>query len=200
MAEAPDPLQTPAGVFLQGRRLVSHSRAQLAPSTGGRARPTRGPVSSAPRGRTAAPQDWRPPPAPALLGTRSPTSRLVLTATETYDVLKLDISHRPPTPPPPPSPYCSYLCVLGAVSAQPEEGPTGGRCPAGSYCPQGTLHTMPCPAGTFSSTPGDVVSVLSDSVGPVIHSVPTQDESVPVRSRGSVHRRVSAVFTRTFLC
>lgn len=51
----------------------------------------------------------------------------------------------------------SYLCVHGSVSAEPEEGPTGRRCAAGSYCPQGTSYMVPCPAGTFSSTDGDII-------------------------------------------
>ncbi|KAA8594284.1 hypothetical protein FQN60_005118, partial [Etheostoma spectabile] len=57
-----------------------------------------------------------------------------------------------------PTGVCSpgYLCIHGSVSAQPEEGPTGGRCSAGSYCPQGTSYMVPCPAGTFSSVYGAV--------------------------------------------
>ncbi|XP_053278074.1 signal peptide, CUB and EGF-like domain-containing protein 1 [Pleuronectes platessa] len=57
-----------------------------------------------------------------------------------------------------PTGVCSpgYLCVSGSVSAQPEEGPTGGRCSAGSYCPQGATYMVPCPAGTFSSIDGDM--------------------------------------------
>ncbi|KAI4815467.1 hypothetical protein KUCAC02_005611 [Chaenocephalus aceratus] len=38
----------------------------------------------------------------------------------------------------------------------PEEGPTGGRCSPGSYCPQGTSLMVPCPASTFSSIDGAV--------------------------------------------
>ncbi|XP_014845642.1 PREDICTED: uncharacterized protein LOC106919650 isoform X3 [Poecilia mexicana] len=57
-----------------------------------------------------------------------------------------------------PSGFCSpgYLCVQGSLSAQPEEGPTGRRCSAGSYCPQSTSYMVPCPAGTFSSIDGAV--------------------------------------------
>ncbi|XP_030258688.1 zonadhesin isoform X7 [Sparus aurata] len=57
-----------------------------------------------------------------------------------------------------PTGVCSpgYLCIHGSASAQPEEGPTGGRCSAGSYCPQGTSYMVPCPAGTFSSIEGAV--------------------------------------------
>lgn len=50
----------------------------------------------------------------------------------------------------------SYLCIQGSVSPQPEDHPTGGRCSAGSYCPQGTSYMIPCPAGTFSSIEGDM--------------------------------------------
>ncbi|XP_047248691.1 ABC transporter G family member 25-like [Girardinichthys multiradiatus] len=57
-----------------------------------------------------------------------------------------------------PSGVCSpgYFCIQGSVSAQPEESPTGQRCSAGSYCPQGTSYMVPCPAGTFSSIEGAV--------------------------------------------
>ncbi|XP_033971267.1 zonadhesin-like [Trematomus bernacchii] len=57
-----------------------------------------------------------------------------------------------------PTGVCSpgYLCIHGSVSAQPEEGPTGGRCSPGSYCPQGTSLMVPCPASTFSSVDGAV--------------------------------------------
>ncbi|XP_010794964.1 zonadhesin-like [Notothenia coriiceps] len=57
-----------------------------------------------------------------------------------------------------PTGVCSpgYLCIHGSVSAQPEEGPTGGRCSPGSYCPQGTSLMVPCPASSFSSVDGAV--------------------------------------------
>ncbi|KAM4567238.1 uncharacterized protein PAE49_010636 isoform 2-T2 [Odontesthes bonariensis] len=57
-----------------------------------------------------------------------------------------------------PTGLCSpgYLCTQGSVSAQPEDGPTGRRCFAGSYCPQGTSYMVPCPPGTFSSLDGAV--------------------------------------------
>ncbi|KAM8904697.1 uncharacterized protein AB9W97_008232 isoform 6-T6 [Spinachia spinachia] len=57
-----------------------------------------------------------------------------------------------------PTGVCSpgYLCIHGSVSFKPEEGPTGGRCSAGSYCPQGTSYMVPCPTGTFSSKDGAV--------------------------------------------
>ncbi|XP_077422977.1 uncharacterized protein LOC144052618 isoform X3 [Vanacampus margaritifer] len=55
-----------------------------------------------------------------------------------------------------PTGLCSpgYLCIHRSVSHQPEDGPTGGRCPAGSYCPEGTSTMVACPAGTFSSIEG----------------------------------------------
>ncbi|KAE8295324.1 hypothetical protein D5F01_LYC06250 [Larimichthys crocea] len=57
-----------------------------------------------------------------------------------------------------PTGVCSpgYLCIHGSASAQPEEGPTGRRCSAGSYCPEGTSYMVPCPAGTSSSIEGAV--------------------------------------------
>lgn len=51
--------------------------------------------------------------------------------------------------------FFSYLCIHGSVSAQPEDGPTGGRCPEGYYCPEGASIMVACPAGTFSSIKGD---------------------------------------------
>ncbi|XP_037124116.1 zonadhesin [Syngnathus acus] len=55
-----------------------------------------------------------------------------------------------------PSGFCSpgYLCIHRSVSPQPEDGPTGGRCPAGFYCPEGTSIMLACPVGTFSTIEG----------------------------------------------
>lgn len=46
------------------------------------------------------------------------------------------------------------LCYFGMVdkwqlfSVSPGEG---GPCPAGHYCPEATVHPLPCPRGTFSN-------------------------------------------------
>ncbi|KAF3847745.1 hypothetical protein F7725_020773 [Dissostichus mawsoni] len=54
----------------------------------------------------------------------------------------------------PPGRYCSSSGL--AAPTGPEEGPTGGHCSPGSYCPQGTSLMVPCPASTFSTVDGAV--------------------------------------------
>lgn len=46
---------------------------------------------------------------------------------------------------------CRYYCVGGAVTPTPSDGITGGPCPEGFYCPQGTVQPVPCKPGTFSA-------------------------------------------------
>ncbi|XP_077467726.1 uncharacterized protein LOC144083618 [Stigmatopora argus] len=55
-----------------------------------------------------------------------------------------------------PTGLCSpgYFCSQRSISAQPDDNPTGGRCKAGFYCPQGTSVMLPCPVTTFSSIEG----------------------------------------------
>jgi hypothetical protein len=36
-----------------------------------------------------------------------------------------------------------------AEVATPTDGLTGNVCPAGSYCPEGTISPIKCPIGTF---------------------------------------------------
>jgi hypothetical protein len=51
-----------------------------------------------------------------------------------------------------------YFCKGGVNTAQPTEGHIGtsglisSPCPPGLYCPQGSVDTEPCPAGTYSAT------------------------------------------------
>ncbi|XP_070399343.1 multiple epidermal growth factor-like domains protein 6 [Nothobranchius furzeri] len=47
-----------------------------------------------------------------------------------------------------------FYCRMGAKSATPVDGPTGGLCPPGSYCPEASISPLPCPAGTFSDSTG----------------------------------------------
>ncbi|KAJ7990480.1 hypothetical protein DPEC_G00300750 [Dallia pectoralis] len=56
-----------------------------------------------------------------------------------------------------PTGHCSpgYLCIHGAITSQPADR-TGGKCAAGSYCPSGIGHMLPCPPGTFSTSEGAV--------------------------------------------
>ncbi len=42
-----------------------------------------------------------------------------------------------------------YYCVEGAVTFTPTDGITGGPCPEGSYCPEGTVQPVPCDPGTY---------------------------------------------------
>ena len=54
----------------------------------------------------------------------------------------------------------TYLCNAGfycqgkANVPNPNDGVTGSICPAGYYCPQGTVNPVPCPAGTYLSYKG----------------------------------------------
>nr|KAF6427833.1 hypothetical protein HJG63_008321 [Rousettus aegyptiacus] len=43
--------------------------------------------------------------------------------------------------------YTSANCLCPATA-------TGGKCPAGSFCPQGSSEPTPCPPGTFCATSG----------------------------------------------
>ncbi|PFH31737.1 GCC2 and GCC3 domain-containing protein [Besnoitia besnoiti] len=47
-----------------------------------------------------------------------------------------------------------FLCVGGATDPRPNDGVTGSPCPAGGYCPVGTLVVQPCPAGRYNPTEG----------------------------------------------
>lgn len=43
-----------------------------------------------------------------------------------------------------------FYCLLGAtVPNNPTEDSTGGPCPVGHYCPQGTSLPLGCPAGSY---------------------------------------------------
>ena len=53
-----------------------------------------------------------------------------------------------------------YLCRLQARDATPIDGVMGSRCPAGSYCPQGSGAATPCPIGTLNYATGS--SLLTD--------------------------------------
>ncbi|CAK7320737.1 hypothetical protein VULLAG_LOCUS22832 [Vulpes lagopus] len=50
-----------------------------------------------------------------------------------------------------------YFCAEGAVSPAPEDGLTGAPCPPGNFCPAASHRPTPCPAGTFSSLPGQTM-------------------------------------------
>lgn len=168
----PEPSVVGNALFLQEQSLVLHSHAQLAPLAARWVCPISQIVSSALQGGTVAPLDELFLLDCALQGKPRPTcimfiehERYVICPffnyTSPFFVFPLALSsiilhvplytlcrhyHLSPH---------SYLCIQGSVSAQPEEGPTGGRCSAGSYCPQGTSYMVPCPAGTFSSLDGD---------------------------------------------
>ncbi|KAL2085398.1 hypothetical protein ACEWY4_018718 [Coilia grayii] len=47
-----------------------------------------------------------------------------------------------------------FYCTGGATSSMPEDGESGGRCPAGSFCPQGSSSPSLCPEGYFSNSTG----------------------------------------------
>ena len=48
-----------------------------------------------------------------------------------------------------------YYCSGGSSTATPSDGIVGGKCPAGHYCPVGTMHPIACPVGTFSNGTGN---------------------------------------------
>jgi hypothetical protein len=44
-----------------------------------------------------------------------------------------------------------FYCLGGSVSSQPPNATsTGGPCPPGSYCPEGSSNHINCPSGTYS--------------------------------------------------
>ncbi|KAJ8280617.1 hypothetical protein GJAV_G00056950 [Gymnothorax javanicus] len=47
-----------------------------------------------------------------------------------------------------------FYCRERATSATPADGPSGGLCPRGSYCPPSSAAPTPCPPGTFSNSTG----------------------------------------------
>lgn len=47
-----------------------------------------------------------------------------------------------------------FVCIYCANVQTPADGPTGGLCPAGSYCPPASSSPLPCPPGTFSNSTG----------------------------------------------
>ncbi|XP_074158322.1 uncharacterized protein LOC141562243 [Sminthopsis crassicaudata] len=49
-----------------------------------------------------------------------------------------------------------YYCAEGAAVPHPDDGVTGGLCPAGTYCPAGSHRPTSCPPGTFSNIHGQV--------------------------------------------
>ena len=49
-----------------------------------------------------------------------------------------------------------YYCKLGASVSDPKDNVTGGLCPVGHYCLQGTYDPYPCPAGYYSNATGNV--------------------------------------------
>ena len=55
-----------------------------------------------------------------------------------------------------PTTLCSfgYYCKSGADRATPALGNLANICPTGSYCPEGSVHPVPCPIGTYSNVSG----------------------------------------------
>lgn len=43
-----------------------------------------------------------------------------------------------------------YYCLEGALTSTPVDGVTGGPCPQGFYCPEGTVQPVPCNPGTYA--------------------------------------------------
>lgn len=54
--------------------------------------------------------------------------------------------------------YSGFYCLHGAGSPNnPGEDATGGPCPAGHFCPNGTSYPLGCAAGTFNPSTGQAV-------------------------------------------
>ena len=55
-----------------------------------------------------------------------------------------------------PSGFCSpgYYCIGRASTSTPTDGVTGNICPAGFFCPSGSISPIGCPIGTYSSSTG----------------------------------------------
>lgn len=49
-----------------------------------------------------------------------------------------------------------FYCTLGATRSDPQNDATGGTCPVGHYCPQGTGVPQGCPPGYFTNATGNV--------------------------------------------
>ena len=50
--------------------------------------------------------------------------------------------------------FTGYYCLGGADTATPHNSSTGDRCPAGSYCPQGSPDHIYCENGTYTNYTG----------------------------------------------
>ncbi|KAH3841624.1 hypothetical protein DPMN_115097 [Dreissena polymorpha] len=50
--------------------------------------------------------------------------------------------------------YGGYYCMSGAQVPDPTDGTTGGLCPVGHYCPNGTETAQECLAGTYQNGTG----------------------------------------------
>ena len=48
-----------------------------------------------------------------------------------------------------------YYCTLSATRPDPQNDATGGDCPVGHYCPDGTGVPETCPPGYFSNATGN---------------------------------------------
>ncbi|XP_072282810.1 uncharacterized protein [Pyxicephalus adspersus] len=49
-----------------------------------------------------------------------------------------------------------YYCTRSAKSPTPDQGILGDVCPLGHYCPSASASPLPCPAGSYSNTKGNV--------------------------------------------
>lgn len=50
--------------------------------------------------------------------------------------------------------YQGFYCIYGASTPTPDDGNTGGICPAGSYCPEGSAIHLFCTNGTYTNHTG----------------------------------------------
>ena len=60
--------------------------------------------------------------------------------------------------------WAGFYCLLGAQSPNnPMLDSTGGPCPMGNYCPNGTSYPLGCPAGTYNPLTGQSVCQPCDA-------------------------------------
>jgi hypothetical protein len=72
-----------------------------------------------------------------------------------------------------------FYCSGGAASARPADGPTGGSCRPGQYCPEGSTKPTPCPVGRFAASFSQTICDLC----PAGSYCPTTNMTDPIPAR-----------------
>nr|DBA16528.1 TPA: hypothetical protein GDO54_003912 [Pyxicephalus adspersus] len=82
-----------------------------------------------------------------------------------------------------------YYCTRSAKSPTPDQGILGDVCPLGHYCPSASASPLPCPAGSYSNTKGNVgpeacVLCEPEYLCPIGHYCPTGSPEPKICSAG----------------